>query len=180
MGTFNYGSSDYITLAFPGYYLSDFDGSKEEIIDEMIEYNGYADREEAEADYDDYVYNLISSYEEDDYYNAEDVLDKYSFYYFHVVLKSGYYSGSQLDIETNFGVAFDNYEDKREAQKEITQIKKCLHELNGIGMKATWCGWCPTWFNYDETEKMIDKAIEEMREEVRNTPTWKQYDRETA
>lgn len=181
MGTFNYGSSDYITLAFKEYWISDFDNDKDEIIDCMID-NGYGESSDdiSDSEYEDYVYDLIADYEEDDYENIKYTLADYNFYYFHVVLESGYYHGSQIDIENNFSVAFDDCYEKREVQKEITEIKKFLHECADLGMRATWCGWCPKWFDRKETHKMIDEAIKEMREEVKNTPTWRQYENSCA
>ena len=181
MGTFNYCTSDYITLAFKEYWVFDFDHDKDEILDCMVE-NGIADCKEDidDGDYEDYIYDLIASYEEDDFYNVKCALEKYDFYYFHVAQKYGYYKGSQLDIESNFGIAFDDYIDKRQAQKEITKIKEFLHYVADCGMSATYPGWCPAWFDNKTTHKMIDKAIKKMREEVRNTPTWRQYERSCA
>lgn len=181
MGTFNYYTSDYITLAFEDNNICDFDYCKDEILEEMVE-NGIADSVEdiTDFEYEDYIYELISEYEQADYDNVKYALEDYNFYYFHVVQKGGYYYGSQLVIENNFGVAFDDYIDKRQAQKEITKIKEFLHYVTDCGMKATYPGWCPSWFDNKTTHKMIDDAIKEMREEVRNTPTWRQYERSCA
>ena len=117
---------------------------------------------------------------EDDRTNIESILSRYSFYYFHVTIKAGYYEGFSLDIENNFSVAFDGWEDKRAAQKEITSLKQCLLECAGSGLVACYPGWCTGYEDYNGTCKAIAAAIKDMREEVKITPTWLQYERETA
>ena len=175
MGTFNYRRSEFITLAFEEYCISDFDNDKPEIIENMMD-NGY--RDITETEYDNYICELISSYEEDDYTNIEHSLKKHNFNYFIIEISGGYYSGSQLEI------TFDeskicNYTDKREAQKEITRIKNFLITCAAYGMRATVPFWCPTWYSYAETLEKIKEAVKEMRQAVRNTETenisWLQY-----
>jgi len=39
-------------------------------------------------------------------------------------------------------------------------------------------GWCTTYYTPEETKKEIAIAIKEMREEARNTPTYKNYNGE--
>ena len=149
MGTINYMTSSYITMGLKPYDISDYEDE-----------NGNID------------YNLLEMDYEDDRTNIESILSRYSFYYFHVAIKAGYYEG--------FSVAFDGWEDKREAQKEITSLKQCLLECAGVGLVACHPGWCTGYEDYKSTCKAITAAVKDMREEVKNTPTWRQYERETA
>lgn len=89
----------------------------------------------------------------------EFILEKYSFDYFHVTIKPGYYEGFTLDIENNCPVAFDGLEDKRAAQREITSLKKCLIECAGAGMVQCSPGWCTGYNNYRGTCEAIGAAI---------------------
>ena len=157
MGTINYMTSSYITMGLNPYDISDYEDE-----------NGNIDYDLLEMDY------------EDDRTNIENILSRYSFYYFHVAIKAGYYEGFSLDIENNFSVAFDGWEDKRAAQKEITSLKQCLLECAGSGLVACYPGWCTGYEDYKGTCKAIAAAIKDMREEVKITPTWLQYERETA
>lgn len=113
-----------------------------------------------------------------DFEIAEEILSKYNFYYFHIVLKPGYYEGFSVDIEYNFPVAFDNWAEKAEAQKEVTTIKAALLDLAGYGLVSCCPGWCTAYEDYTGTKKAIRSAIKEMREEVRATPTWYIYNRQ--
>lgn len=142
MGTINYKTSDYITI---GYNLNNID-------------------------YEDEFYNDIIC----DYYEQiKYTLDKQRFYYFHVVLNPGYYEGFSINIEFNFSYCFDNWEDKRAAQKEITEIKAFLLEcINDYECVSVWPGWGTTYHDYKTSLKHLNDAIKEMRETVKNTPTW--------
>lgn len=115
-----------------------------------------------------------------DFENINDILSSYDFYYFHVKIKPGYYEGFTLDIENNFSIAFDGWEDKQDAQREITSLKKCLLKCAGAGMVQCSPGWIPAYNDYKGTCKAIGNAIKIMREELKNTPTWAQYARENA
>ena len=175
MGTINYKTSDYITLGLKPYDRDDFMND--------TEYMDYI-REEWGIDTNDEraVYNTIdeeiSYYYEADYANIETELKKHRFYYYHVRIEPGYYEGFTLDIEFNFGVAFDSWEDRREAQKEITEIKRFLIECAGMGMVVCWPGWGTSYGDYKQTLTAINKAVKGMREEVKHTPTWGQYEKE--
>lgn len=72
---------------------------------------------------------------------------------------------------------FDDYREKREAQKEITQIKAFLTECAGIGLVSVYPGWCTGYADHQQTLDDIKKAVQEMREEAKTTPTWAQYNR---
>ena len=172
MGTVNYGTSDYITLGIEplsSYDLEHDAAFMEEIEQEIAEYGGTVD--EAINDY-------INGCMDADFSNIRNELDKHTFHYFHIVIKSGYYEGFYLDIENNFGIALNDWTDRREAQKEITEIKGFLHDCADLGLCEVWPGWCTTYNDRETTHKAIDAAVKAMREDVRTTPTWRQYERE--
>lgn len=153
MGAVNYFTSDYITL---GYNLNmDYNEEDFDSVDELEECRRW---------------DMEDSYEE-----IKAILEKYSFYYFHIVLKPGYYEGFTVDIENNFSVCFDDYREKQEAQKEITQIKAFLLECAGAGLVSVSPGWCTGYKNTPDTIQAIKDAIKEMREETKHTPTYNKY-----
>lgn len=115
-----------------------------------------------------------------DWENVEHIIDRYNLYYYHVTIKPGYYEGFALDIENNYPIAFASWEDRRECQKEITQIKKLLIECAGVGLVSCRPGWCTAYDDYSGTVSAISAAVKAMREEVRATPTWTQYNRVSA
>ncbi len=160
MGAINYKTSDYITLGIRPYDIDDF-------------------TDDFEADFD-VISEYISDLYMDDQSNVEEILSKYSFYYYRVKIEPGYYEGFTIDIENNFGICYDSYEDRREAQKEITQLKNMMIELSDIGLVEVWPGWCTTYKNRTETIKAINAAVKDMRNECANIPTWRQYEREAA
>ena len=172
MGTINYKTSDYITLGVNPYDVYDLMHDPD-----FMEFA----REAWGVDIDDEteLYKAAQTDVNNSYYddlaNVKSIFEKYSFYYFHITIEPGYYEGFSLNIENNFPVAFDNWEDKREAQKEITQIKALLKECAGVGLVEVWPGWCTTYRSYTETIAAINEAVKEMRGEVKNTPTWRQY-----
>lgn len=174
MGAINFFTSDYITLAIKPYDYSDFENDPcfMEYAQEQAEKYGSSIPVEIETE-------IECNYEEDRA-NIDYLLDKYDFYYFHVAVKPGYYESFSLDIEYNFPVALECWQDKRDAQKEITQLKQFLIECAGCGMVETWPGWCTTYKSYSETIKAINRAVKDMRDTVRNTPTWAQYERACA
>lgn len=171
MGTINYTTSDYITLGIKPYDIDDFKNDLD-FIEEMTDLYGEVS--------DNLIYDYINDLVDDDRANVEYALDKWNFYYFHITIEPGYYEGFSLDIENNFSVCFDSYEDKRAAQKEITGIKQFLLGCAADGLVKCSPGWCTGYSNYFDTVKAINAAIEEMRDEVKRTPTQKQYERGCA
>lgn len=153
MGAVNYFTSDYITMGFD--CSTEYDENDFCCVEEMENYR--------QQDIDE-LWEVTQS-----------ILDKHRFYYFHVVIKPGYYEGFTIDIESNFPVCYDDYEEKREAQKEITAIKNCLLECAEIGLVRCSPGWCTGYYNKAETIAAIKEAIAEMREEAKQIPTYKQY-----
>ena len=121
-------------------------------------------------DYDDeYYYEFIS----DCYDQASRALEKYRFYYFDVSIEPGYYDGFSINLEFEY-TCFDDYIEKKEAQKEITQIKKFLLEcIENCECVAVYPGWCTGYDDYKETLQTLDAAVRNMRDAVKNTPTWR-------
>ena len=141
MGAINYYTSDYITI---GYNLRAFD------ID------------------DDFYHDYITDY----YEQVKSRLEDEYFYYWDVKIKPGYYEGFSIDIENNFPLVFNNYEEKREALTEISRLKNFLLEcLLDFECCAVFPGWCTTYHNLKDSKKLLNKAVKEMRAEVKRTPT---------
>lgn len=174
MGAINYKTSDYITMGInPGdvYAVQNDPDFIEEMQENVKEYGGSLEDE----------INFYINNEFEELYNAgRDILNNYDFYYYHVKIEGGYYEGCYIDIENNYGVCYDSYEDRREANKEITQIKKMLFELLEAGFVACYPGWCTGYDDHNETRAAIAEAIKVMRNEAANIPTWNQYERATA
>lgn len=171
MGAVNYFTSDYITMGLRPYDRFDLENDRDfmkEVKAEISEYGGTV-----ESAIDSY----IESCYEADYENIAHELTKHSFYYFHIAIKPGYYEGFTLDIENNFPVALDSWEDRREAMKEITEIKRFLTECAGLGLVACSPGWCTGYSDYNGTLKAIREAVKDMRNELKTVPTCTQYNR---
>ena len=174
MGAINYGTSDYITMGIKtvdGWDLLHDPGMKPEI---EADAEAYGITPEVAAQ------QLADDYNEADYNDAAEIFGKYDFRYYHIELKPGYYDGFYFDIENNYGIAYDCWQDKREAQKEITQIKQMLYELAGVGVVACSPGWCTGYSDYAGTIQKINEAIKEMREEAKATPTDLYYTRQNG
>lgn len=171
MGTVNYFTSDYITMGLRLYNSWELENDlefMEEIKNEVDEYGGTI--ENAIADYIEDCYSC-------DYENIKTELEKHNFHYYHIAIKPGYYEGFTLDIENNYPVALDSWEDRRGANKEITEIKQFLIACAGLGLVQCSPGWCTGYNDYKGTLKAIKAAIKEMRDELRIIPTWAQYNR---
>ena len=169
MGTINFGTSDYITMGTRTQNYSDFENDS----DFLSEYAKDIDR----FGLDSVIYDEISENYECDRINIETLLKHYNFCFYHVAIKPGYYEGYYLDIENNFGIAYDCWEDKRAAQKEITQLQQFLIDCAGSGFTVVYPGWCTTELNYNDSVKAIKAAIKEIREESKAIPTWLWYER---
>lgn len=188
MGTINYGTSDYITMG-----LKPYDGwsmkKDEEYLTEILERFAEAGIEEpTDDDIDSMIGDDIQAYTEDDYTSALRIRDKYSFGYFNVYLVTGYYDGFYLEISQDYmrtydlgrTTVIDSYKDRIAINKEISEIKKFLLELVDIGLVSVYPGWCTGYADRKQTLKDINKAIKEMREELKSTPTWAVSERNKA
>ena len=115
---------------------------------------------------------------QEDFDAIDDYIKENNFYYFNVRVRAGYYEGFSIDIEFNFGYCLDSWQDRREANKEITRIRKFL--INCIycyGLRACSPGWCTAYYNKKDTLKKLSQAIKEMRDTVNSSPTWAQVRR---
>lgn len=153
MGTINYGTSDYITIGLEPYDFDDY----LELNEDGSEWTNY------EARQDDMELAMEC---------AKHARAKYDFRYFYVKIEPGYYEGFYIRIEHNFGLGYDSSEDKREAQKEITQIKRFLLDCLDYDCVQCFPGWCTGYASKEKTLEGIKEAVKAMREEVRTTPTW--------
>ena len=148
MGAINYFTSDYITMGLRPYARSDFENELDFMEEAREQIREYGGT--LENVIDDY----ISECYEADFANIETELNKH-----------------------NFPVAFDGWEDRKEANKEITEIKGFLIACAGLGLVQCSPGWCTGYNDYKGTIAAIKAAIKEMREEVKTIPTWAQYER---
>lgn len=171
MGAINYRTSEYITLGIEPYSVYDLEKDHDfmEEIKEIAEDNGTTPEEE--------INNYIDDLYQCDYENIQEELKKYHFKYFNVAILEGYYEGFTIDIECNYMIYFDDYYQKQDAQNEITQLKQFLFDCAGLGLVACFPGWCSGYANYKETLTKIREAVHKMREDVKNTPTYKQYEK---
>lgn len=171
MGAVNYFTSDYITMGLRPYDSLELENDLEFMEEMQTQVNEYGGT----------IENAITEYIEDcyncDYENIKTELEKHNFYYYHIAIKPGYYESFTLDIENNFPVALDSWEDRRDANKEITEIKQFLIACAGLGLVQCSPGWCTGYNDYKGTLKAIKAAIKEMRDELRTIPTWAQYNR---
>ena len=177
MGTVNYSTSDYITMGLKPYNVDDFTNDPDFL--DFIREEWSIDTTDQNAVYAAACDEVTSLYDSD-YANISFELSKHNFRYYHIAVKPGYYEGFTLDIENNYSVAYDSWEDKRAAQKEITEIKQFLIACAGMGLVKCSPGWCTGYSDYNGTIKAIGAAIKEMREESRTIPTWARYCREGA
>lgn len=171
MGAVNYFTSDYITMGLRPYDSLELENDLEFMEEMQTQVNEYGGT----------IENAITEYIEDcyncDYENIKTELEKHNFYYYHIAIKPGYYEGFTLDIENNFPVALDSWQDRRDANKEITEIKRFLIECAGLGLVECFPGWCTGYSDYNGTITAIRAAVKEMRDELRTIPTWTQYNR---
>lgn len=153
--TYNYIMSDYITIAFDlnlGDRCNYIDDDKES--EENQNVNVEFSRKETE-----YILNCYK-------------LGKF----FDLYIKSGYHKGFTICIENLLPSVFKSYEQKQEAQKEITLVKKCLIRLvKECGLLEYYPYWRMGYATKDETLQDINEAIKVMRKEVDESLTEYQY-----
>lgn len=166
MGTINYGTSEYITLGWEPIEVS------EEYMNRLRqEYDDFSDALDSYVD--SYIEDCYNLYRE----NIESILNKYDFSYYRVKIESGYYEGFYLDIENELPYAFDCWKERKEVNKEITKLKNFLMECADFGMVEVLPGWCTKYSGYIDTIRAINQAIKVMRQEIKDTPTWRQYEK---
>lgn len=147
MGAINYGYNNHFNGFQLGYNLND-----ETLTDEENE-----------------------SMQEFLYYDIKELLENYNFNYFNVELHSGYYEGLYITIENpgyNYGV-FNNYIEKLEALKELTQLKKLLLELiKNYDLVAYSPGWCTSYYTKQESISQLKDTIKKERENIKKEFTY--------
>ncbi len=150
MGTINYKTSKYVTLAI-----------------EPVDYDEEEDWE------------LISEWYADLESEVSDLIDEYEFKYLKVKTVYGYYEGFSIDIEDEFGIDWTgeywNWEDKADAQKEITRLKGLLYRLLDMGLCVCTPSWCTGYCDPVESRRRIRAGIKEMREECKKADTISKY-----
>ena len=170
MGTINYKTSDYITMGARIQNYSDFENDSC-FLEEMKE-------EIDRCGLENVIYSEIELNYNCDRLNVETYLNQHNFYFYHVTIEPGYYEGFSINIENNFPIAYNDREEKRQAQKEITELKQFLLDCAGAGIAVVYPGWCTTELSYNDSVKAIKAAIKEIREESKSIPTWLWYERE--
>lgn len=109
------------------------------------------------------------------YYDIKELLENYNFNYFNVELNSGYYEGFYITIENpgyNYGV-FNNYIEKLEALKELTQLKKLLLDLiKNYDLVSYSPGWCSSYYTKDESILQLKDTIKKERENIKKEFTY--------
>lgn len=147
MGAINYGYNNHFNGFQLGYNLND-----ETLTDEENE-----------------------SMQEFLYYDIKELLENYNFNYFNVELNSGYYEGFYITIENpgyNYGV-FNNYIEKLEALKELTQLKKLLLDLiKNYDLVSYSPGWCSSYYTKDESISQLKDTIKKERENIKKELTY--------
>lgn len=152
MGTINYGTSEYITIGLEPYNTDDY-----------IFEDGNVDYDAMSIDYDC------------DISNVQFIMDKYNFSFFDINIKYGYYEGFYLDINANFD--FYNWQDKKDALKEATQLKNMLIECCGVGLCEVHPGWCTAYMPHKESINGIKAAVWHIKEDIKRTETFLQEQR---
>lgn len=178
MGAINYGTSDYITMGIKPADATSIlnDSDFREWIEEAYHFKPEEDEDEAYS----IACDFAREYDSEDRAEAERVIEAAgTFHYYYIKAKPGYYEGFYIDIENNYGVAYNDWTDRAEAQKEVTRIKNMLLTLCDCGLCSVWPGWCTHYRNREQTIEEIHEAIQEMRDEIKHTPTWRQYERST-
>ena len=168
MGTINYCTSKYITMGYRPVSLWDLENDEyfmEEMTDQCEEYGGTI--ENAIRDY-------ITECEEEAYYNAEDILERYDFHFFPVRIECGYYEGFSFMIDDDLPADFDDDQEKEEALEELKAMAEFLKELADVGIVSVWPGWCTTYRDYNETMEDVKEAVEKMLKDVQATDVYRE------
>ena len=154
MGSINYKRNNIVTL---GYNIP----KKEE-------------EAEKEAENEIEIKDIYFDIEEADFEDLKEIYNKYSFDILDVKIEAGYYEGFYIDINFDY-IYFDNAEEKQEALKEATKLKKFLFDSLNVGMVACDPSWCTSYCTLEESKKEIKEAIKKLKEEIKSTLTEKNY-----
>lgn len=124
-----------------------------------------------EADEEDE--NIYENIYEWDYEEIKTEIEKNNFYYFNLFIDYGYYDGFYLRLaEDNTKWIYNNSQEKAEAIKELTQIKKILTNFVKDGfLRGCYPGWCTTYTTQSQTIKELKAIIKELKEEIKTSYT---------
>ncbi len=128
--------------------------------------------------------NDIESYGEWELESLHDdirnILEDYTFYHHNVKIECGYYEGFYISIEYQDYSYLDDYQEKLEVLKELSDIHRLLKECIRCGLVSCYPGWCTGYSNEKESIQELKKAISEAKENIRTTPTERNYYRKAA
>lgn len=124
-------------------------------------------------------YKYIDEYEKETDINflwdeINNTLKKYKFEYFTVTLEPGYYEGMYINIDFDFLWLY-NYQEKLIVLKETTQLKLFLLECCKWGFVQYSPGWVTGYYSEEETTMNIKQAIKEIKQNIKNFPTYYTY-----
>lgn len=105
-----------------------------------------------------------------------DILEKYTFTFWEISIESGYYEGFYIKIYNDW-LCFDDSIERKDALKETTQLKRFLLDCLACGLVAVYPGWCTGYADQEETKDEINEAIKNMKNDIKQLPTWKQLEK---
>ena len=120
---------------------------------------------------DDYMLLLLNDF--------TDTLEDYTFQYFTMEIKCGYYDGLYLDITdgAHWYSYFDDQKERQEAIQEVKLLEELLKRLIFSGMVVYAPGWCTSYLTEGESVKECEKAMKDLKRQLLKTPTWRTYNR---
>lgn len=122
-------------------------------------------------DFDDM--ELYGIYLQDDFDYVKSIIDGLKTYYFNIEIDGGYYDGFNLILtDKNTKYIYNDYSEKIDVLKELTEIKKVLLKLIDDGFIR---GCAPFWYNTylekKDTKKRLSKLIQELKQDVKKSYT---------
>lgn len=178
MGAINYGTS---------YYFYDTKNNREWEKDITIglkptscysdEESGYTEWfKQQKSENEDFEYNRYDYDAEEDYFRREDIENFLKNAdlpdYYNISLESGYYEGFYLKIENKIPWLFNDYEEKKEFQKDITILKNILLKIiKEYGLVVVYPGWCTGYADEKNSISEIAEFVKNLRQEVKSVDT---------
>lgn len=142
MGAVNYGTGEYITLAYRPIEDEADLSAKDTLLEDL-----YIKTEE--------IFNVFDDFE-----------------FFEVIKENGYYEGFSVEVNVGdfVGVGFDDEDQMLDAFLELENVRKLLIELLDAGLFVCHPGWCTGWSNYGESLNEINQCIAKMSSDIFLTP----------
>lgn len=156
MGTWNYKTSDVVTVA---YYDINYTPSIEEVEGTMVDYE-CDDKTAEDICVDQHEFTI-----RDDFERVESIMSK-TYIFYDVKVVDGYYEGFQIVIERIYeGLS---WKERQEMQKELTQIKRDLITvIENDMMRVCYPGYCIGWEDTIQGSiKALNEAIKEERKVI--------------